>query len=199
MLLKFILSVCSFYSYKLKCWRFINHVPSDIKKYVLIAIPHTSNWDTYYAITTFYQMKVPVRFAIKKEWLKFPFGLLLKPLGAIGVDRSKKTLSRSSFVDQIVKMYNESEELILCITPEGTRKYNDKWRSGFYNIAVKAKVPIAVGVCDYKNKITTITQLFYPTGNYEADLLTISQFYKPSMAKFPENFAYDRSTLLNKM
>ncbi|MBN8702371.1 MAG: 1-acyl-sn-glycerol-3-phosphate acyltransferase [Bacteroidetes bacterium] len=190
-MIKLLIKFFTFLSFKLGGWTFENKLPKEAKKYLLIAVPHTSNWDMYYALTSFYMMKVPVRFAIKNDWLKFPFKKMMLSVGAIGVDRGKNKLKKVSLVDSIVELYNKHEELIICITPEGTRSRNPKWKTGFYHIAVKAKVPIAVGVCDYKNKRTTIHKLIYPSGNMKADLQEIATFYNPSQAKIPENFAFD--------
>lgn len=190
-MLKFILNCCCFYTYKLRGWRFENKATQHLKKYVLIAAPHTSNWDMYFAATSFYMMKVPVRFAIKSEWVKFPFKSLMLGLGAIGVDRNAKGDKKISFVDAVVDLFNKNEELIICITPEGTRSRNPKWKSGFYHIALKANLPIAVGYCDYKNKITCIEKLVYPTGNMKEDLKQIAALYNANMAKYPENFVLD--------
>ena len=88
-------------------------------------------------------------------------------------------------------LFEVNKDLIVCITPEGTRKRNSKWKTGFYHVAVGANVPIALGHLDYKNKTSGIHELFYPSGNQEADMKYIMQFYKNGNAKFPEKFALD--------
>ena len=187
---RLLIHIFSFWSFNIKGWRFINKIPITEKRYVLLAAPHTSNWDFYYALLSFHKMKIPVRFTIKKEWLKWPFKSMMENFGAIGIDRSSGKKQFSS-VDAMKNLFEENQDLIVCITPEGTRKRNPQWKTGFYHVAVGANVPIALGHLDYKNKTSGIHELFYPTGNQEADMKYIMQFYKNGNAKFPEKFALD--------
>jgi 1-acyl-sn-glycerol-3-phosphate acyltransferase len=196
-MIKLILDLCCYISFNKQGWTFSNKA-TDVKKYIILAVPHTSNWDTYYALISFHKMKVPVRFAIKSSWLIFPFKQLLTPLGAIGVVRNKQASSKFSFVDACVDLFTTNDELVLTITPEGTRSRRDKWKSGFYHIATKANMPIAVAVCNYATKNITINPVFMPTGNYEQDLKTIAAYIPANAGKFPDKFAYDTSTGLNK-
>lgn len=110
-------------------------------------------------------------------------GLLFNKLGGIPVDRKKK----SNLTDQIVEKINENERFVMMVTPEGTRKYNPEWKKGFYYIAVKAKIPIVIGFLDYPDKQAGVTGIFYPTGNYEKDILEIKAYYKSKRGRFPEN------------
>jgi 1-acyl-sn-glycerol-3-phosphate acyltransferase len=191
-MIKLILDLCCYITFDLRGWKFSNQA-ADVKKYIILAVPHTSNWDTYYALICFHRMKVPVKFAIKSNWLVFPFKQLLTPLGAIGVNRNKQSTDKFSFVDACAELFNNSTELVMTITPEGTRGRNDKWKTGFYNIATKANVPMAVAVCDYVNKQITIHPPVFSTGNYVADLKKLSSVINPAMAKFPNKFAFDAS------
>lgn len=161
-----------------------------LKKYVIIAIPHTSNWDFIIAIAVFSHLKIPLRFTIKDTWLKFPFGLIVKPLGAIGINRNKSL----GMVDNMVNILNTTEgEMALVVTPEGTRKKVEKWKTGFYHIALKANVPIALGYADYAKKEAGVGKIFYPTGNMDQDLKEIIDFYKTVTPKHPEcsSLSYD--------
>lgn len=162
----------------------------ELKKYVIIAVPHTSNWDFIIAIAVFSHLKIPLRFTIKQAWTKFPFGHIVKPLGAIGINR-KKSLR---MVDNMVDILNKAEgEMALVVTPEGTRSKVDKWKTGFYHIAVKANVPIALGYADYAKKEAGIGKIFYPTGDMKKDLKEIIDFYKNVTPKHPasSNVSYD--------
>jgi 1-acyl-sn-glycerol-3-phosphate acyltransferase len=171
--------------YKISGWKVVGEYPSDIKKAVLIAAPHTSNWDFLYSRAGLFLMGAPVKFIIKQEWVNGPLGFLLKRLGAIPVDRNARNKSLN-FVEQVIEMFNQNEELIIMIAPEGTRKRAHKWRSGFYYMATNAKIPILLGYLDYKKKHAGVGGVFYPTGNYEKDLMDIKAFYKTVSAKYPE-------------
>ncbi|RYY49820.1 MAG: acyltransferase [Chitinophagaceae bacterium] len=186
-------SMCK-WIFKITGWTASSDVPPEIKKCIIIGAPHTSNWDFWYCLATFKMYGLRIRFTIKKEWIKFPFGLLMKPLGAIGIDRSPRGPEniRPSFIEGMVQLFRENEELIIVVTPEGTRKRNSKWKKGFYHIAREAKVPICMGYVDYKKKITGVCRPFYPS-DYETDMKMIMDFYKTISPKFPENFAVDEA------
>lgn len=169
--------------FKVYGWDLEGGMPLGIKKCIMVAAPHTSNWDFIFARAAFYLMNVPVRFTIKSEFMKFPFGWLLKRMGALPVDRSKN----NSLVQGMVKLLDEAEELVILVTPEGTRKYQPRWRKGFYYAALDAKVPIVLGFLDYKNKIAGIGPAVYPTGNVHEDIEKIMAFYRTKQGKFPEN------------
>lgn len=152
----------------------------------MVAAPHTSNWDLIYARAALYILRVPVKFTIKKEWVRFPLSLILNPLGAIPIDRQPKGIRRTSMVDKMVKLFEERDHLIILVTPEGTRKYAKKWRSGFYFTALKANVPIVLGYLDYKDKEAGIGAVFHPTGDRDKDVEEIKAFYRKKHAKYPE-------------
>lgn len=175
--------------YTFNGWDIKGEKPPGIKKYVMLAAPHTSNFDLVYALVGLKKLKVNTRFTIKKEWLRFPFGAFIKPLGAIGIDRGPKTKDRKSMVDSMSELFDKEEELCILVTPEGTRKKVKKWKSGFYYVALNAKVPLVLGYLDYKNKISGIGPTIYPSGNYEKDLKIIQEFYATIPPKFPDKFA----------
>ena len=166
-------------------WKTIYNAPADLKKFVVAVAPHTSNWDFVMGWLGYASFGLKAKFLIKKESFFFPLGILLKKLGAIPVDRSRS----SNIVRQVVRIFNESDNLIVTITPEGTRKLVKRWKKGFYYIAHEANVPIALAALDYKNKVVGIGKVFYPTGNYEEDLKDIEAFYRGrSHGRHPENF-----------
>lgn len=164
-------------------WKVIGAVPKELKKLVMIAAPHTSNWDLLYARAAFYIMGIPVRYTVKKELFFFPLGNILRGVGGIPIDRKTK----GNMVDKMATLFNEREELTILITPEGTRSYAPEWKKGFYYIALAANVPISLGYLDYEKKHAGVGPLIYPTGNYEKDLDKIQSFYRDITAKFPEN------------
>lgn len=163
--------------------------PENTPKSVMIAAPHTSNWDFFYARAAFFLLGIPVKTTIKKEAMFFPMNIILKFFGVIPVDRKKKTggLSRkNSMVDAMVQLFEEREELVIMITPEGTRKYVPRWKTGFYHVAKKANVPIVLGYLDYKKKHAGIGPVVYPGDDIDQDLKTIMDFYRGVTGKYPE-------------
>lgn len=170
-------------------WKIIGEMPKDLKKGVIIAAPHTSYWDFLYARAAFFIMDIPMKVTIKKEVVNFPvFGWFARKLGAIGIDRNPKNGSlkrKKSMVDAMVDLINEREELIMMITPEGTRKYAPRWKTGFYRVAEGAKVPIILGYLDYAKKHAGLGPVVHPSGNYDEDLEKIMRFYRDKTAKYP--------------
>ena len=168
-------------------WKVEGSFPPDLKKAIMVAAPHTSNWDFIFCRGAFYIMGVPLRFTIKKEWTKGVMGVLIRSIGAIAIDRNAKGgRSKTSSVDLMADLFNERDELIVLVTPEGSRKYAKRWKTGFYRIAEKANVPLVLGYLDYKNKKAGVGPVFYPTGDYDADLIEIKNFYRKITAKYPE-------------
>ena len=183
--------LCSFI-FKLTGWRTDGHRPPQLKKCIVLAAPHTSNWDFWYSMATFAIYKLPIRFTVKKEWVKFPFSLLMNPMGAIAIDRRPRgpQNERPSFIQAMTDLFDANDNLIILITPEGTRSRNEKWKTGFYHIAKAANVPILLGYIDYKKKITGISDPIY-LSDYETDMKLIMAFYKKISPKFPEEFSVD--------
>lgn len=179
---------------KLFGWEIDKDFPKDLKRCVLIAAPHTSNWDFIFAIATFKIMGINIRFTIKDAWVKFPFGLLTKPLGAIAIDRSKRKEGekRKSMVDYMIDLFSTNKDLVLIVTAEGTRKKVENWKTGFYHVAKNAHVPIALGYLDYEKKVAGIRkELLYLTDSMEYDMNQIMEYYRNSIPKHPEDFMLD--------
>lgn len=169
-------------------WKFEGELPDDLRSFVYLGAPHTSNHDVFPAMVVGQHLKRNCKFVIKSEWTKFPFGLILKPAGAIGLDRGNlKEKNRESTIDIMARMFKEHKDLVLLIAPEGTRKPVDKWKTGFYYIAQKAGVPIVCGFGDYEKKTFGIGPIIYPT-NFEEDMKKIMEFYASIHPKNPENF-----------
>lgn len=132
----------------------------------------------------------PHSFLIKKDWFFFPLNHLLKSLGGIPVERHKKEGTTNKLIDYI----RSKKELHIAITPEGTRSYVERWKTGFYRIALEAGIPIELAMIDYKKKLVGIFEVFYPTGNIEQDLAYIRSCYSSLQAKYPKLF-YDLPAL----
>lgn len=178
---------------KLLGWRVASGASRIPEKCVMIAAPHTSNMDFIIARAAFFVLGIPVKFTIKKEWLRFPFNLILKPLGAIPIDRTPREegAPRLSYTEAMVRLLREADKLVVMVTPEGTRKAAPQWKTGFYYTALGAGVPIVLGYLDYGKKEAGTGPVVYPTGNPESDMRVIMQFYKGIRARHPEKFRTD--------
>lgn len=164
-------------------WKTLVTLPEP-KKSVICVAPHTSNWDFLIGKLGYLSLGRKSSFLIKKSWFFFPFNYLFTALGGIPIDRSKRT----SVTTQMVEEFKRRESFQLAITPEGTRGLVDKWKMGFYHIAVSAEVPIQIAYFDYSKKEMGIKDIFYPTGDEVADLEKIQSYYKDITARFPEKF-----------
>ena len=156
-------------------------------KCILCVAPHTSNWDFIYGQLYYRAKGRTANFLMKKEWFFWPLGLLFRKLGGIPVYRSKK----NSLTDLLAERIKGMTHFELAITPEGTRSRVDKWKRGFYFIAQKAGIPIQLFDLDYKNKIIRCTKEISPSGDIEADMREIMDYYKHSNAKYPQKFAIE--------
>ena len=163
-------------------WKSSFEVLKSIDKCVIIAAPHTSNWDFPYTILTFWKYEINFGFFIKDSYTKSFMGGILRSMGAIGVDRSKG----QNLVDYASDLLIKNDNLVLIVPAEGTRSYVEKWKTGFYHIAKKAKVPIALGFSDYKTKEIGIGLLLEPSNDIDADFNIIQNFYKNITGKHPE-------------
>lgn len=164
-------------------WRYVTSVPEPPKSVICVA-PHTSNWDFILGKLYYWTEQRDASFLMKKSWFFFPVGNILRAMGGVPVDRSRNT----SVTKQVVHMFNSRNRFHIAITPEGTRKRVKKWKMGFYHIAMEAGVPIQLAYIDYGKKELGITDIFYPTGDEQADLHTIQSFYRGTTARFPEQF-----------
>ena len=170
-------------------WKIQGHLPSEINKCIIVAAPHTCNMDLILAMASFYKMKIPFKYLIKQEWLNFlPLQKIFKDSGAVGVDRS----TSSTMVDAMAKLITSStENIALMIAPEGTRKLNRNWKTGFYYTALKAKVPIVLSYLDYSKKVAAVGPSFMPSGCFRKDMSILKHYYKDITPKFPEKFSLD--------
>tara|TARA_B100001758_G_scaffold121463_1_gene104447 strand:+ start:866 stop:1417 length:552 start_codon:yes stop_codon:yes gene_type:complete len=154
------------------------------KKCVVIAAPHTSNWDFLIGRCYGYISRVKVKYLIKSSYFSPILGIFFKWNGGIPVYRD----SKNNLVDQIVEQFNSSDNFILGITPEGTRSRVKKWKTGFYHIAFKANVPILLVAMDFKNKQVGVINSLIPTGDINKDMIFIQNQFKDIEGKIPENY-----------
>lgn len=154
-------------------------------KFVIALAPHTSNWDFIVGNLYSRAMDIPCQFLMKKEWFVWPLGYIMKALGGIPIDRSKRT----RVTEQIAQTAREQDVFHLCITPEGTRKRNPEWKKGFYYIALMAGIPILLYGLDYSCKLIECTKTIIPSGDIEKDMVEIKSYFQNYKGKHPEKFA----------
>jgi 1-acyl-sn-glycerol-3-phosphate acyltransferase len=169
---------------KLAGWKHEGKIP-DLKKFVVVVAPHTSNWDFVIGRLFYFSMGISAKVMIKKELFFFPLGFILKAIGGVPVERQRKT----DIVERMAEEIRNSEEFILTITPEGTRKKVTEWKRGFYRIARAAGVPVLPGYFDYKRKVVGIGEAFHTTDDEDADMRKIKLFFKDITPKYPEKFS----------
>ena len=173
--------------FKFSGWKIKGLIPPDIKKCIIIAAPHTSNWDFLYSLGALKILGYKVNYMVKQELFVFPFSLLLKKSGGIAVDRNKN----NNVVDEMVEKLNSSTSMYLMLSAEGTRKAVSKWKSGFYYVAQKAQVPVCTGYLDYAKKEAGFGPVIHISGNMDADMAKIKAFYSTIIPRIPENFNVD--------
>ena len=155
------------------------------QKYIVLAGPHTSNWDFPYMIACASILHADPYWMGKKSIFFFPLGWFFKWMGGISIDRSKS----NSLVDQMVTIFDGTDRLCVLIPPEGTRKRRENWKSGFYHIAQQANIPLILGYLDYEKKVGAFGELYWTTGDIDLDMKYIQEFYATKVARYPEEFA----------
>ena len=180
-ILRTILRWMSIFILKIFGWTLVGEKPDD-PKYVMIAAPHTSNWDMPIMLFLAFAFKVKVYWIGKDALFKNPFGAIMKFLGGVPVDRSKS----NNVVEGTIQVINESMEIVVIVPPEGTRSKVRYWKTGFYYIALGAKVPISTGFIDYACKTGGLGPIFHPTGDIDADMELIKDFYAGITGKYAE-------------
>jgi 1-acyl-sn-glycerol-3-phosphate acyltransferase len=158
-------------------------VPPQASKFVLVFYPHTSNWDFVVGMLARASIWLPVHFAGKDSLFRAPFGWFFRWLGGIPVNRREHT----GFISRLTREFAERKRFYLAIAPEGTRAHTDHWKSGFYRLALAAKVPLALAYIDYRRKSIGIGAYLEMTGNEERDLQAIRDFYSDKTGRWPEN------------
>lgn len=173
-----------FILYTIFRWKVIGSFPKHLKKYVIIAAPHTHWQDFPLGVLIKYAEGLPANYIGKASLFKPPFGFIFRWLGGTPIDRSKS----SNKVEAIVNIFNAKENFILVLSPEGTRKKTEIWKTGFYYIAKGANVPIVMISFDFKNKKVKVAEPYYLTDHMENDFNFFQQFYEGIQGKIPGNF-----------
>lgn len=167
--------------YKRMGWRALGEVPRE-RRFVLVAAPHTSNWDFLYFAGLTADMGIQPHFMAKDTLFRWPWKNFLLDLGGVPIDRS----NANNVVDQMAAEFASRDEFMLTIAPEGTRGEVGRWKTGFYHIAVAAQVPLVIGLMDYGTKTGGLGPAIMPTGDFDADMAKIKPFYDSVVPKHPE-------------
>jgi 1-acyl-sn-glycerol-3-phosphate acyltransferase len=159
----------------------------EVAKCVVIAAPHTSNWDFPLTLMLAFTFRLKVYWMGKHTLFKGIMGPISRWLGGIEVDRTRST----NLVAQCIERFRSSESLAMIIPPEGTRKKVRYWKTGFYHIAHGAGVPIVLGFMDYRRKRGGLGPLFHPTGDIDRDMAEIQSFYEGVTGRRPDQWSQD--------
>ena len=152
-------------------------------KCVLVGAPHTTNWDFPLAILGMSAMGIKFNWVGKHTLFTWPWGFFMRFLGGIPLDRRS---GGAGFAIKAVESFHKFDHFVLAIAPEGTRHRTDYWKAGFYKIAIKSNVPIALGYVDFKKKKIGIGKIFMPTGDKAKDFVQVKDFYSNKSGKHPE-------------
>ncbi len=166
---------------KMTGWRVVGPLP-DIHKYLIIAAYHTSNWDFVIGLCAAFVLRIKTYWIGKDSLFRPPFHWFFRWVGGIPTNRDRS----QNMVGRIIEVFEEHKNMIIALAPEGTRKRMPYWKSGFYHIALGAGIPIVLAFIDYPSKSCGIGEVFYPTGDMEADMKQIRAFYSRFMGRFSE-------------
>lgn len=171
-------------------WR-VEGSPPNIPKCILAIAPHTSNWDFIVGIFAYFALQIRASWLVKHTALQGPWGPLGRYLGGIGIDRKRA----GDVAGQLAKEFSRREQLVLAITPEGTRQRVVEWKRGFHNIALAAQVPIVPVAIDYSQKAIRFFEPFMPQADYAADLVKLQSHFTATMAFDPTKYATSAQTI----
>ena len=168
-------------AFRLAGWR-TEGAPPPVPRYVLIAAPHTSNWDAVLMLLASRIFDIELAWFVQDAWFRFPLGPVMRRLGGVPIDRR----AHHGMVGQAIERLKSAKRLALAVPPEGTRGKTAHWKSGFYHIAHGAGVPIVLGYLDYGRKVAGLGPAFVPTGDIEKDFAVFREFYKGVKGRYPE-------------
>jgi 1-acyl-sn-glycerol-3-phosphate acyltransferase len=170
---------------KLTGWRIEGELPANARKCVLIAAPHTSNWDLPYTLMAAFVLRLNVYWMGKASIFKPPFGPLMRWLGGIAVQRES---SNNLVAASVAALKAADGPVQLIVPPEGTRGKTTQWKTGFYYIALGAELPILLAFMDYTHKRAGLGPVFQPSGDIERDMNAIKAYYAPLRGKNAQQF-----------
>lgn len=185
-------SIYKFIFFRLMGWKIIGTIDPDVKKCILMVMPHTSWHDFYLGLFTRGILGLEMNFVAKKELFKFPFGRYFRWMGGTPLDRS----GGLNKVDAIAEIFKQKEVFRMAISPEGTRKKVTELKTGFYYIALKADIPIIPVAFNFQKKEVNLGYPVYPTGDFSKDMKVILPYFMGVKGKIPENgFDYHLNSL----
>ena len=170
---------------RLNGWTVEGALPPEAAKSVFIAAPHTSNWDLPYTLMVAFSLRLNIYWMGKASIFRWPFGPLMRWLGGIAVERSR---SNNLVAESAAAIVDADGPVQLVVPPEGTRGRTRHWKTGFYFIALQARVPIVLAYMDYQRKVSGLGPIFRPTGDLEADMAAIKRFYAPIKGRRADQF-----------
>jgi 1-acyl-sn-glycerol-3-phosphate acyltransferase len=186
-ILRWILSII----YRAGGWKAHGGPPAD-RRCVIIAVPHTSNWDFVYTMGLLDELGLRTNFMGKASLFRWPFGRVMRDMGGVLIDRARG----GNYVEAMVAEFARRKEFMLIIAPEGTRSAVQQWRTGFYHIAMGAGVPIVCGMLDYATRTGGLGQAIMPTGDYAADMKKIFASYSKITGRHPERQITDFAIIM---
>ena len=166
--------------YRRNGWQAQGIIPEP-RRFVIIAAPHTSNWDFLYYLGLTQELGIKARFMAKKSLFRWPLGGFMRAMGGVEVDRTR----HHNYVQAMIDEFARRKEFILTIAPEGTRSKSAKWKTGFYQIALGAGVPIVVGMMDYARRTGGLGPAIMPTGDFAADMAKVWEVYRGCTPRNP--------------
>lgn len=166
-------------------WKILGELDEEMRHSVVVAAPHTSNWDFPIALMAFWRMKLNVKYFIKDDYTKGLFGWFFRWTGAIGVNRGQ----RNNLIEYAIGLLKDDPTLSVLVTPEGTRSWVPKWKRGFYHIAKGANVPVTLGFVHYGKKRAGILSIVHLTDSFEDDMQKLQDFYNENTeGRYPEKW-----------
>ena len=166
-------------------WRAVGKVPKGMRKYVIIAAPHTSYWDFPMFLLVVFALRLNLNVFIKHTLFIGPIGWFLSYCGGVPIDRR----AAGARVRQTVQEFENNNDMVLLITPEGTRSAQTNWKTGFYHIASEANVPVAVAFVDTAARRAGIDHFITPSGDIDKQMAEIKAFYDTKRGVKPQNYA----------
>lgn len=164
-------------------WKIVGPIPT-IPKYLIVVAPHTSNWDFLVGVLfRRYTDNFDPKYLAKKELFVWPIGFIFRALGGFPVERSKNT----NFVDSLVNVYNTEAKFVTTITPEGTRSYSKKWKTGFYHVAKNANIPIVRIAFDYGSMQVVFDEPYHITKGVDETIVEFKKYYSQYKGKNPKD------------
>lgn len=163
-------------------WQVIDRRPKPMGSAIYLVVPHTSNWDFFLGLFARSVARINANYLAKKSLFDSPFGWFFRATGGYPVDRSKHT----NLTDQVVNYFKTVPGFSIAITPEGTRAKVEAWKTGFWRIAKGAGVPLIPTSFDYSRKEVTLGKPFRVGDSMEADIATLTDYFKPFVGKNPQ-------------